>query len=197
MPSIPQKEESAMNSETKINMDAFKTVSKAIAFSSDLEQMASHLALLLTGALEIKACAIFALDPETRNLGRLASYGLSPRYLTKGPLLADRSTAANLKGESVIIQDARNDNRIQYPSQAEEEGIASMVSIPIVVSEDVLGVVRLYHQEIWKVSEQDLDSLILLAVFIGLAMIHVSLVGAITTIDEVIHSGFAGNVLGQ
>ena len=113
-------------------------------------------------------------------MGRLASYGLSPRYLTKGPLLADKSTAANLKGESVIIQDVRNDNRIQYPAQAEEEGIASMVSIPIVVSEDVLGAVRLYHQEIWEVSEQDLDSLKLLAVFIGLAMIHVSLWGAIT-----------------
>ena len=48
-----------MTSETKINMDAFKTVTKAIAFSWDLEQMASHLALLLTGALEIKACAIW------------------------------------------------------------------------------------------------------------------------------------------
>jgi transcriptional regulator with GAF, ATPase, and Fis domain len=195
--SIPQKEDPAMTSETKINMDAFKTVTKAIAFSSDLEVMASHLALLLTGALEIKACAILALDQESRNLGRLASYGLSPHYLTKGPLLADKSTAANLKGECVIIQDVRNDNRIQYPDQAEEEGIASMVSIPIVVSENVLGAVRLYHQEIWKVSEQDMDSLKLLAVFIGLAMIHVSLVGAIATVNEVIHSGFAGNVLNQ
>ncbi len=186
-----------MTSETKINMDAFKTVTKAIAFSPDLEVMASHLALLLTGALEIKACAIFVLDRETRNLERLASYGLSPRYLTKGPLLADKSTAANLKGESVIIQDVRKDNRIQYPDQAREEGVASMVSIPIVVSGDVLGALRLYHQKIWEVSQQDLDSLKLLAVFIGLAMIHVSLVGAIATIDEVIHSGFSRNVLGR
>ncbi len=186
-----------MTSETKINMDAFKTVTKAIAFSSDLDSMASHLALLLTGALEIKACAIFVLDQESRNLGRLASYGLSPRYLTKGPLLADKSTAANLKGESVIIEDVRSDNRIQYPAQAQEEGIASMVSIPIVVSEDVLGALRLYHHKTWAVSEQDLDSLKLLAVFIGLAMIHVSLVGVVSTINEVIHSGFSGNVLRQ
>lgn len=184
-----------MTGETKINMDAFKAVSKAIAFSSNLELMANQLAQLLTGALEIKACAILALDPETRNLGRLASYGLSPRYLTKGPILADKSTAANLKGESVVIKDVHNDSRIQYPAQAEKEGIASMVSIPIMVSDDVLGTLRLYHEEIWEVSGQDMDSLKLLAVFIGLAMIHVSLVGTITTIDEVIHSGVFGAVL--
>ncbi|EFK10378.1 GAF domain protein [delta proteobacterium NaphS2] len=186
-----------MTIETKINMDTFKIVTRAIAFSSDLEVMANQLALLLTGALEVKACAILVFDHETRSLGRLASYGLSPRYLKKGPLLADKSTAENLDGESVIVRDVQNDNRIQYPAQAKEEGIASMVSIPIVVSENVLGALRLYHPEIWEVSDQDLDSLRLLAVIIGLAMVHVSTVGTINTIDELIHTGFTGNVLRQ
>lgn len=184
-----------MTNEIKINIDAFKTVAKAIAHSSNLDLMANQLAQLLVGALEIKACAILVFDPETRNLGRLASYGLSARYLTKGPLLADKSTAANLKGESVIIRDVRNDDRIQYLDEAEKEGIASLVSIPIVVSEDILGALRLYHQEIWDVSEQDLDSLQLLALFTGLAMIHVSLIGAIAAIDDVIHTGLPKSVL--
>ena len=186
-----------MTIETKIRMDTFKIVTRAIAFSSDLEVMANQLSLLLTGALEIKACAILVFDHETRSLGRLASYGLNPRYLKKGPLLADKSTAENLEGKSVIVRDVQNDNRIQYPAQAKEEGIASMVSIPIVVSENVLGALRLYHSEIWEISDQDLDSLRLLAVFIGLAMVHVSTVGTIKTIDELIHTGFTGNVFRQ
>lgn len=73
-----------MTSETKINIDAFKTVTKAIAYSPNLDLMANQLAQLLVGALEIKACAILVFDLETRNLGRLASYGLSAQYLTKG-----------------------------------------------------------------------------------------------------------------
>ncbi len=184
-----------MTSERKINMDAFKAVTKAIAFSSNLELMANQLAQLLTGALEIKACAILVLDAETRSLERLASYGLSPRYLSKGPLLADKSTAENLKGESVVIHDVLNDSRIQYPAQAQKEGIGAMVSIPIMVEEEVQGALRLYHKEIWEVSEQDMDSLQLLAAFIGLAMIHVSLIGALSTINEVIHTGISGKVL--
>jgi transcriptional regulator with GAF, ATPase, and Fis domain len=186
-----------MTSETKISIDAFKTVTKAIAYSPNLDLMANQLAQLLVGALEIKACAILVFDLETRNLGRLASYGLSAQYLTKGPLLGDKSTAANLKGESVIINVVQNDSRIQYPDEAKKEGIISLVSIPIVVSEDVLGALRLYHHEVWEISEQDLDSLQLLAVFIGLAMTHVSLVGAITSIEEVIHTGLPRSILSR
>lgn len=184
-----------MTSETKISIEAFKTVTKAIAYSPNLDIMANQLAQLLVGALEIKACAILVFDLETHNLGKLASYGLSASYLTKGPLLGDKSTSANLKGESVIIKDVLNDSRIQYPDEAKKEGIASLISIPIVVSEDILGALRLYHREFWEISEQDLDSLTLLAVFIGLAMTHVSLVGAIATIEEVIHTGLPRSIL--
>lgn len=184
-----------MTRETKISIETFKTVTKAITYSPNLDQMCNQMAQLLVGELEIKACAILVFDLETRNLGRLASYGLSAPYLTKGPLLGDKSTAANLKGESVIINDVQNDNRIQYPDEAKKEGIASLVSIPIMVSGDILGALRLYHQEVWEISEQDLDSLQLLAVFIGLAMTHVSLIGAISAIEEVIHAGLPRSIL--
>lgn len=186
-----------MTSETRITIDVFKAVTKAIAHSPNLDLMANQLAQLLVGALGIKACAILVFDQETRNLGRLASYGLSVRYLTKGPILADKSTAANLKGEAVIIRDVRKDDRIQYGDEAKKEGIASLVSIPIVVSEEILGALRLYHHELWDVSEQDLDSLQLLAVFTGLAMTHVNLVGAIAAIDEIIHTGLPKSALAR
>ena len=114
------------------------------------------------------------------------------RYFVKGGFGEE-----HLKRECVMVHDVRNDNRIQYPAQAKEEGIASMISIPIVVSENVMRALRLYHSEIWEVSDQDLDSLTLLAVFIGMAMVHVSIVGTINTIDELIHTGFSGNVLGR
>lgn len=97
----------------------------------------------------------------------------------------------------MIINVVQNDSRIQYPDEAKKEGIASLVSIPIVVSKDVLGALRLYHHEVWEISEQDLDSLQLLAVFIGLAMTHVSLVGAIMSIEEVIHTGLPRSILSR
>jgi hypothetical protein len=63
-----------MSSEDKINIELFKVVTRAIAESDNLGIMANHLTQLLVGALEVKACTIFALNEDTTELeegGRL------------------------------------------------------------------------------------------------------------------------------
>lgn len=175
-----------MSADAKITIDTFKTVTKAIAKSDNLDLMTNHLAQLLVAALDIKGCTIFILNPETRELEILASFGLSPKYLSKGPLLADKSIAANLKGEPVIVSDVSKDKTIQYPEEAKKEGIAAILSIPIVFSNETLGALRLYHREVWHISERDVDSLHLLAENIGLAMTYTRLLNAVHSITEVI-----------
>lgn len=176
-----------MNSQEKISIDTFKTVSKAIAQSDNLDIMANHLTQLLVAALEIKGCAIFVLNPDTQELVVLASFGLSPKYLSKGPLLAEKSIAATLEGKPVIVPDVGPCADIQYPEEAIKEGIASILSVPINFSNEIIGELRLYHHEVWHISEKDLDSLHLLAENIGLAMTYTRLLNAVQSINEVIH----------
>ena len=183
-----------MNSEQRITIDIFKTVTKAIAESNDLDIMTNHLSQLLVSALDIKACAIYVLDLETKELEMLASFGLSPKYVSKGPILADKSISANLNGQAVIVRDVTKGGSIQYPEAVKAEGIAAILSIPIMVSGGVLGALRLYHREVWNVSDQDLDSLHLLAEIIGLAMTYTSLMRAIYTINDIIHLGLPINI---
>lgn len=184
-----------MTSEVKITIDIFKTVTKAIAKSDSLDLMTGHLTQLLVAALDIKGCAIFVLSPDTNELEILSSFGLTPKYLTKGHLLADKSIAANLKGQPVVVSDVSKDESIQYPEEAKKEGIASIISLPIVFSNEVLGALRLYHRVIWDISDQDLDSLHLLAETIGLAMTYTRLFNAVTTITEVISMALPANAL--
>jgi signal transduction protein with GAF and PtsI domain len=177
-----------MENEVRITMDTFKAVTKAIAQSGNLENMCTYLSELLVAALRIKGCAVWVLDVESKQLELLASFGLSPRYLGKGPLLAKKSLAANLEGKPVIVKDVSNDEHVQYPEQAKEEGIAAILSIPITFLNEHIGALRLYHHRVWEVNEQDMDSLQLLAENIGLAMSYTSLCNAVYAIDEVIQS---------
>ena len=177
-----------MSNNAKITIETFKTVTKAIAQSANLDIMTNHLTQLLVTALDIKGCAIYVLDLETKQLEILASFGLSPKYLTKGPLFADKSIAASLKSEPVIVPDVSSDKNLQYPDAAKKEGIAAILSIPIRFLNEILGELRLYHYEVWHISDEDLDSLHLLAENIGLAMTYTSLLNALTTISEVIHT---------
>jgi GAF domain-containing protein len=49
-----------------------------------------------------------------------------------------------MTGEVVWIQDAATDARLQYPALAKQEGIASMLSVPVLLEDKVVGVLRLY-----------------------------------------------------
>ena len=177
-----------MDTEKKVTMETLKTVTKAIAESDSLDTMSNSLAQLLTAALKIKGSAIFFLNPEAKELEVLASFGLSPNYLTKGPLLADKSMADSLKGKPVIISDVSKYSNLQYPEEAKKEGIKAIISIPIAFSHEIIGVLRLYHHEIWDLCEEDIDSLKLLSANIGLAMAYTRLLNAVQSISEIASS---------
>jgi signal transduction protein with GAF and PtsI domain len=180
-----------MASENRITIDIFKSVTRAIAHSEDLDIMSNHLVQLLTAGLDIKGCAIFVLNAVTEELEILASFGLSAKYLTKGPLSMPKSITETFQGKPVVISDLNEKNTsLQYPEEARKEGIASIVSLPIIHLAEVIGVLRLYHFEPWKVSDQDLESLQILSGIVGLAMTYTRFHNAVHAIAEVVGHTF-------
>jgi signal transduction protein with GAF and PtsI domain len=184
-----------MSAEVKVKMEIFKAFVRCIAESDNLEIMSNCLAQALVSALDIKGCAIFYLNPEAGEFEVLATFGLSSTYLTKGPVLADRSIAAGLRGKAVIVPDVSKSSTVQYPEQARIEGISAIASVPIAFSKEVIGVLRLYHHEVWDLSKEDMDSLELLGASMGLAMAHTRLLNAVRSISELAKSALPERVL--
>ena len=149
--------------------------------------MTSHLTQLLVGTLEIKGCSIFALEPESGELELLSSFGLSIGYLNKGPVFSSKSIGYIKKGKPVIIRDLNSTDLLQYPQEAKEEGIGAIVSLPIKFYGKNIGALRLYHHEQWDISEQDIDSLLLLAENIGLAMMYTRLLNALKEVKNTVN----------
>jgi transcriptional regulator with GAF, ATPase, and Fis domain len=180
-----------MASENRITIDIFKAVTRSVAHSDDLDVMANHLAQLLTAGLDIKGCAFFVLNAVTEELEILASFGLSAKYLTKGPLNAPKSINETFQGNPVVIADiGEKTQSLQYPEEARKEGIAAIVSLPIVHLEEVVGVLRLYHYQSWRISDQDLESLQVLAGIIGLAMTYSRFHNTVHAIAEIVGNTF-------
>jgi GAF domain-containing protein len=175
-----------MVAEDRINMDIYKVVTRAIAASDNLEDMATQLTQLLVGTLGIKGSTIFVLNPATEELEALASFGLSINYMNKGPILIKKSLDHQLRGEPIIIQNVTKSDRLQYPEDAQKEGIRAIVSLPIHLHDKLIGVLRLYHYEQWDVSERDLDSLMVFAENIGLALMYTRLLQALKSVKETV-----------
>ncbi len=166
----PEEEEGFMTSHDKIDIDIFKIISRSIAESDSLQDMSDHLTQLLVGAMGIKGATLFVLNPESGELEILSSTGLSLNYLNKGPILIEQSIDRQLRGEPIVIGDISRSDQLQYPEDAKREGIGAIVSVPVQIRGKIIGRLRLYHYEPWKISERDLDSLQLLAEIIAVAM---------------------------
>lgn len=175
-----------MGSDEKIDIDVFKVVTRAIAHSNSLEAMTAYLSQLLVAALGIKGCSVFALNPSTGELETIGTFGLKASFLNKGPVLSKKSIARTLKGAPVVVSDVEKSKALQYPDQTRAEGIRSVVSLPVALYGQVIGALRLYHREVWKLSDRDLDSLMVLAEIIGLAMSYTRLTQGMLAVRETV-----------
>ena len=95
-------------------------------------------------ALGARACSLMLLTPDSKSLVHTAAYGLSNWYMRKGPVSADISISEALKGRPVAVLNATDDARVQYREQAKKEGIASILSVPMMLRDKTIGVVRVY-----------------------------------------------------
>jgi GAF domain-containing protein len=67
----------------------------------------------------------------------------------------------------VAIFDVMDDPRIQYPQEAQKEGISSILSVPIVVGGRLMGAVRVYTAEPWEFTLDDVNFVQALAQIAG------------------------------
>jgi GAF domain-containing protein len=131
------------NKETRY-FESILDVCKVINSSLELKEVLRLITENIITLINVKACTIFLLDKSRNELDVSATYGLSEAYLSKGPVDADKSIAETLEGKIVLVQDTSSDSRVQYPEEAKKEGIASMLSVPITVKGQIIGVLRIY-----------------------------------------------------
>lgn len=173
-------------------------ITRAILSTLDSQQVINLITHKVIEIMKVKACSIRLINETTRELEMIASKGLSEGYLRKGPLHVDRSISPALEGHPVLILDATNDPRIEYPAEKVQEGIKTILSIPITARKRVIGVLRLYTGETRKYSQQEVAFLSALAEIAGVVIMnaklyektHYNLIFWKATLE---YLGFAGN----
>lgn len=156
--------------ERKFYLSEFKAISHAISTYEDFNLLVLHLAEGTVKTFRSKGCSIMLYDDREKQLFPVASYGISDDYLRKGPVFVKDSDSAFEKGVPVFIEDIKTDHRVQYPKEAEKEGIVSMLSVPIKFREFVIGIMRIYQDKKWEIHEEDIDSISILVAQLGLVI---------------------------
>jgi len=124
-------------------MKEVQEISTLVNSSLDLSAVLETIVERLPLSLGCKGCTIRLLKPQSNQLELVSSHGLSENYLKRGRVENEKNVEAALSGSPVSIYDVNRDERILYKKNMEEEGIKSMLSVPIKAGQDVIGVLRI------------------------------------------------------
>ncbi|ROR01820.1 GAF domain-containing protein [Desulfosoma caldarium] len=128
-------------------LSSFQEISHAINSTLSINKVLELVVTKITQVMGVLGTTVRLLDTKTNTLYLAQAYGLSERFLKKGPVDAAKSIAENMAGRIVVIEDVFTDPRIQYRSEVIEEGIRKILSIPLQVRGKVIGVLRILTGE--------------------------------------------------
>ncbi len=165
----------ARHFETEISREkeylrVFEDISKAVSSTLNVKEVLDLIVRKIPKVMNLKAATIRLFDHTGEKLRLAAAYGLSEKYLSRGPIDTEENVKNALNAEPVAINDVTSDGRIKYQKEAAEEGIKSILTLPVMARGKVLGILRLLSGEKREFSQQEIDFAASLAELSGMAI---------------------------
>ena len=162
--------------------DYFRTfckVSKAFGTTLSSEKLLDLIVQSAIDTMEAKAACLFLAAAEKDVFVPVAQKGLSDNYLHAKPLKARRIVAKIIEAGHLHFRDATSDPLLEHHDAKKAEGIASILSVPVMVKNKTKGILSLYTAETRDFSKDEIDFLSALAEQGGIAIEHARLLGRI------------------
>ncbi|MDI6744834.1 MAG: GAF domain-containing protein [Thermodesulfovibrionales bacterium] len=120
-----------------------------LAKARGLNATLNILAKNITGIMDVKGSTIRLLDEKDQTLEIVAAYGMSRKYLKKGPVILKKHPVDQkvLRGKAVKTKNILKEPHVLYLEEAKREGIKSVLSVPLMAEKKAIGVVRVYTAE--------------------------------------------------
>lgn len=157
-------------SKEKEYLRVFEEITKAISSTLDVEKVMNMIVSEIPKVMNVKAATIRLLDNAGEKLTLVAASGLSQKYLDRGSIDTEKNVMDALKEKPAAIYDVKTDERVKYPKEMDEEGIKSILTVPVMARGKVIGILRLLTGEQRKFLQQEIDFVASLAEVSGIAI---------------------------
>lgn len=153
-------------------IETLSLISSTIVSSKFLDDILSQIVKLTADMFGSKICSIMLLDEKKDELVIKATQSLSEKYKNKPPVKVGGSISgiAVKEKQPVFVLDVKKDPRYMFPSIAEEEGLCSMLAVPMIVKDKVIGVLNVYTTTEYEFTKEEIDVLQTIANHAALAI---------------------------
>jgi len=173
--SLKQKYNYKLNELAKIKeelQDIFK-VNRILSSSVDLEKIFSLITRLTCELMLTDACILRLLDEQKKTLAVHSSHCISKAYLEKIHILnlgeSISGRVANTRNP-IAVYDIDKDSRIPHHELLKKEGFKSLLSIPILFHDRLLGVISTFSKKARYFSKEEIEVLNIFASQVAMAL---------------------------
>ncbi|MDP8216869.1 MAG: ANTAR domain-containing protein [Candidatus Kaelpia imicola] len=142
----------------KKHVETLSEISKAITSDLYLEDVLKLIVTLTANVMGAKICSLWLLEKDTGGLRIRATQAMSERYLKERTLEAGEGIVGLVakSKKPKIVENVFKDKIFKEKKLAKEEGLVSMLSVPMMVKNSLIGVINLYTTESYKFSKGDI-----------------------------------------
>ncbi len=126
--------------------DLLYEISRAISSNRFLEEILLLIVGMTAELMGSKICSLMLLDEEKQELVIKATQSLSENYRTKPPIKVGESVSGRAvqSKHPIIVHDVTREKGYKYPEIARAEGLRSLISVPMMIKNRVIGVLNCY-----------------------------------------------------
>jgi len=130
----------------KKQIEALSAISQAISSDQYLDDILKLIVTVTANVMDSKICSLWILDEKEKVLKIRATQAISEEYLKERSLRLGEGVVGYVAQQNTFlaILDVLKEPRYKEKELARREGLVSMLSVPLVVKEKVIGVINCY-----------------------------------------------------
>jgi len=170
-------------------LSTLSEISRTITSDLYLEEILQLIVAMTAESMNFRICSIMLLDDDKKELVIKATQSKSRAYTKKPNVKLTESVAgrAVMEGKPITIRDVRKTPGYQYPDIAKQEGLCSLVALPLMVKKEIIGVLNCYTAVPREFSEDDIQLLTALANQAAMSIQNAKLMVRTAVLQEMHH----------
>ena len=162
----------------KRQLEVLYQISRALVGKQDLDAILQQVVGMTAELVGSKICSLMLLNGKKDELVLKATQSLSTAYKDKPPIRVGQSVGGKVleKRHPVQVVDVTKDPSYGYPEIAKQEGLRSLLSVPLMLSDRVIGVLNCYTEEEKTFNQEEIQLVQTIANQVAVVIEHVRVV---------------------
>lgn len=155
-----------------MQLEKLAQISDSLTQDTYLDTILNSIVNVAAEMLNAKLCSILLLDEKNKELVLRATQTRSEAYKTKPAVRIQESVSGRVIQERrpIVVRDVKEEPNFRFKDLAQKEGLASLLSVPMRVKNQIIGVLNVYTADEHEFSKEEVDLMDMVADQVAVAI---------------------------